>query len=369
MFSLFLTELTKHNKMHQHKTSLLPMNSATKTLLLVVLGGASLFSCVPAKQYNLLKDNSQKCEEERSRFSRENDSLKIQVRELSSKKGVLEREKSALISDSTKRHISFATLTDDYAKLHDRYNDLNLAHEAILKGTQSETRKLLAEIQRSQNLLQQREDSLHKLEDILNARGRTISMAQGKLDSLTQSLQDQNAKLIDLQRMLARQDSLSNALRQKVKNALVGFEGKGLTITQKNGLVYVSMEDKLLFKSGSFEIDARGAEAIRELGKVLAQNGDINIMIEGHTDDVPYNGKGELKDNWDLSVKRSTTVVRLLSENKGIDPIRITAAGRGEFLPLDNTKTSISHARQRNRRTEIVLTPNLQELMQIIDKN
>lgn len=343
------------------------MNRATKIVLLAAACGATLFSCVPAKQYNLLKDNNTKCEEERSRFSRENDSLKIQVRELSSKKGVLEREKSTLIADSTKRHITFVTLNEDYTKLQDRYNDLNMAHDAVLKGTQSETRKLLAEIQRSQNLLQQREDSLRKLEGILNARGKTIDMAQGKLDSLTRSLQDQGTKLLELQRMLARQDSLTNALRQKVKNALTGFEGKGLTITQKNGMVYVSMEDKLLFKSGSFEIDTRGAEALKELGKVLAQNSDINIMIEGHTDDVPYNGKGELKDNWDLSVKRSTTVVRLLTENKGIDPTRITAAGKGEYLPIDKAKTA--QARQKNRRTEIVLTPNLQELMQIIDRN
>lgn len=350
-----------------NKNTILAMNGALKTLSLAVLGGISLFSCVPAKQYNLLKDNNMKCEEERSRFGRENDSLKIRIRELGSVKTVLEREKAALISDSTKRHISFVAINEDYSKLQERYGDLNTAHEAVIKGTQTETRKLLIEIQRAQSLLQQREDSLRNLEDRLNARGKTLNMAQGKLDSLTNNLHSQGAKLLELQRLLARQDSLTNALRQKVKNALVGFEDKGLTITQKNGMVYVSMEDKLLFKSGSFEIDSKGAEAIRELGKVLSQNTDINIMIEGHTDNVPYLGKGDLKDNWDLSVKRSTTVVRLLTENKGINPTRITAAGRSEFLPID--KASTPQARQKNRRTEIVLTPNLEELMEIIDKN
>ena len=117
------------------------MKGAQKTLLLAALVGLSLFSCVPAKQYNLLKDNNTKCEEERSRFSRENDSLKIRVRELSSVRSVLEREKAALISDSTKRQIAFVALTQDYSKLQDRYNDLNLAHDALLKGTQSETKK------------------------------------------------------------------------------------------------------------------------------------------------------------------------------------------------------------------------------------
>ncbi|TCN61666.1 OmpA family protein [Acetobacteroides hydrogenigenes] len=343
------------------------MKGAQKTLLLAALVGLSLFSCVPAKQYNLLKDNNTKCEEERSRFSRENDSLKIRVRELSSVRSVLEREKAALISDSTKRQIAFVALTQDYSKLQDRYNDLNLAHDALLKGTQSETKKLLAEIQKAQSLLMQREDSLRALEGQLNARSSKLSSAQTQMDSLLRNLNEKSATLIELQAMLAKKDSISNALRQKVKNALIGFDGKGLTITQKNGMVYVSMEDKLLFKSGSFEIDTRGADAIRGLAEVLAQNPDINIMVEGHTDDVPYQGRGELKDNWDLSVKRATTVVRLLTENKGINPTRITGAGRSQYLPMEAAKTP--QARQKNRRTEIILTPNLDELMQIIEKN
>lgn len=329
--------------------------------------GLSLFSCVPAKQYNLLKDNNTKCEEERARLNKTNDSLKIRVRELTSGNSVLEREKAALISDSTKRQIAFVNLSQDYSKLQDRYNDLNLAHEALLKGTQSETKKLLAEIQKAQSMLMQREDSLRALEGQLNTRSSKLTSAQSQVDSLLRNLNEKNAALVDLQKMLAKKDSISNALRQKVKNALTGFEGKGLSITQKNGMVYVSMEDKLLFKSGSFEIDTRGADAIRELAKVLGQNKDINIMVEGHTDDVPYQGRGELKDNWDLSVKRATTVVRLLTENKEINPTRITGAGRSQYLPIDTAVTP--QARQKNRRTEIILTPNLDELMQIIEKN
>ena len=343
------------------------MSGALKTLSLAALVGCSLFSCVPAKQYNLLKDNNTKCEEERGRLNRENDSLKIRVRELSSGNMVLEREKAALISDSTKRQIAFVALSQDYSKLQDRYNDLNLAHEALLKGAQSESKKLLAEIQKAQSLLMQREDSLRALEAQLNTRSSKLTSAQAQMDSLLRNLNEKNTALVELQTMLAKKDSISNALRQKVKNALTGFEGKGLSITQKNGMVYVSMEDKLLFKSGSFEIDTRGADAIKELANVLAQNSDINIMVEGHTDDVPFQGRGELKDNWDLSVKRATTVVRLLTENKGINPTRITGAGRSQYLPIEAAKTP--QARQKNRRTEIILTPNLDELMQIIEKN
>ncbi|WP_320054602.1 OmpA family protein [uncultured Acetobacteroides sp.] len=343
------------------------MSSALKTLSLAALMGFSLFSCVPAKQYNLLKDNNTKCEEERARLNKTNDSLKICVRELASAGSVLEREKAALISDSTKRQLAFVALSEDYSKLQDRYNDLNLAHEALLKGAQSESKKLLAEIQKAQSLLMQREDSLRALEGQLNTRSSKLTSAQTQMDSLLRNLNEKNTALVELQTMLAKKDSISNALRQKVKNALTGFEGKGLSITQKNGMVYVSMEDKLLFKSGSFEIDTRGADAIRELANVLGQNKDINIMVEGHTDDVPYQGRGELKDNWDLSVKRATTVVRLLTENKEIAPTRITGAGRSQYLPIDAAGTP--QARQKNRRTEIILTPNLDELMQIIEKN
>lgn len=342
------------------------MNGALKTLSLAVLVGCSLFACVPAKQYNLLKDNNAKCEDERARLKRDNDSLNVKARELASANMVLQREKAALISDSTKRQIDFANLKDNNQKLQDRYDDLNAAHEALLKGTQSESKRLLAEIQRAQSLLMQREDSLRNLEGQLNSRSSKLSSAQTAMDSLLLNLNEKNAALVELQAMLAKKDSISKALRQKVKDALIGFDGKGLTVTQKNGMVYVSMEDKLLFKSGSFDIDSRGAAAIHELAKVLAQNPDINIMVEGHTDDVPYKGRGELKDNWDLSVKRATTVVRLLTENSEINPSRVTGSGRSQYLPIEADKTSL--ARQKNRRTEIILTPNLDELMQIVDK-
>jgi chemotaxis protein MotB len=135
----------------------------------------------------------------------------------------------------------------------------------------------------------------------------------------------------------------------------------------KNGKVYVSLEEKLLFKTASWDIDANGKNALKKLADVLEKNPDIQITIEGHTDNVPYNpGSGQLKDNWDLSVKRATTVVRVLLEGSKIDPKRLTAAGRSEFLPIDSRNAS--DARQKNRRTEVVLTPDLSALYQLIDK-
>ena len=134
----------------------------------------------------------------------------------------------------------------------------------------------------------------------------------------------------------------------------------------KNGKVYVSLDEKLLFKSASYDIDANGRNALKKLAGVLEKNPGIQITIEGHTDNVPYNPGGQLKDNWDLSVKRATTVVRALIEGSNIDAKRLTAAGRSEYLPVDDRNTT--DARQKNRRTEIVLTPDLTELYRLIDK-
>lgn len=176
-------------------------------------------------------------------------------------------------------------------------------------------------------------------------------------------LTERTRRIEELQAALDARDNALSEIRRKVSDALLGFSGKGLTITRRDGKVYVSMEDKLLFKSGSFDIDPRGAEAVRELGKVLGENPDIDVMVEGHTDNVPYHGTGQLKDNLDLSVKRATTVTRLLLENKDIQPVRIVSAGRGSSLPLSTANTSA--ARAKNRRTEIILTPKLDQLVEL----
>lgn len=174
-------------------------------------------------------------------------------------------------------------------------------------------------------------------------------------------------KVDELQKILDRKDSTVNALKATVTDALVGFNNNGLTVEMRNGKVYVSLDESLLFASGSTKIDSKGADAIKKLAKVLEQNTDINVMVEGHTDDVAMRGSGEIKDNWDLSVMRATSVTKLLVSSATIDPKRITASGHGEFLPLVNAKTP--EARKKNRRTEIILTPKLDELFKVLENN
>ena len=200
---------------------------------------------------------------------------------------------------------------------------------------------------------------------LLTDGSEEASLMLKEIEQTQIKLNDRVSQIEELEQLLKAREEAIVAIRRKVADALLGFEGKGLSISTRDGKVYVSMEDKLLFRSGSFNIDPEGAKAVAELGVVLGQNTDINVMVEGHTDNVPYKGKSQLIDNLDLSAKRATTVVRLLLKSKNIDPSRIIASGRGEFMPVDINDTK--EARAKNRRTEIILTPKLDELMQLMD--
>ena len=228
-------------------------------------------------------------------------------------------------------------------------------------GLQNDCKKLCADTARLGAECRQLNANYKKL--LADGSAEAARMLR-QLEVSQQELAARSQRVDELEQMLRAREEAMQEIRRKVADALLGFEGKGLTITTRDGKVYVSMEDKLLFRSGSFEIDPKGAEAVKELATVLAANPDINIMVEGHTDNVPYRPNGQLKDNLDLSAKRATTVVRLLLQNKSIDPVRIIAAGRGESLPIDTADTP--EARQKNRRTEIILTPKLDELLQIM---
>jgi chemotaxis protein MotB len=180
------------------------------------------------------------------------------------------------------------------------------------------------------------------------------------------TLRDQEKKLNEMQAILARQDSITDRLNEIVKDALLGFKSDELTVKVKNGKVYVSMTDKLLFKSGKATVESKGEEAIEKLSAVLNKNPELDVFIEGHTDNVPI--KTELyKDNWDLSVARSTNIVRLMATKYQVSPKRLTASGKGEYFPVASNDSS--EGRARNRRTEIILAPKLDELFQLLQKS
>lgn len=185
-----------------------------------------------------------------------------------------------------------------------------------------------------------------------------------KLELMEADLAIREKRLKEIESQMREQDSVMQAIRKSIEDALFGFKDAGLSVELRNGKVYVSLSNKLMFSSGSTQLDARGKNALKELAKVLNQQTDLSILVEGHTDNVPVTNLGAIKDNWDLSVLRSTEVVRYLTEKEKVDVKRITASGKGEFMPISDNSTADEKA--RNRRTEIVLTPKLSELYQLL---
>lgn len=193
-----------------------------------------------------------------------------------------------------------------------------------------------------------------------------INKLSGNLDKLSDDLKKREQRLKEVEEILRKRDEATNQLKAKLQAALLGFTNNGLTVEIKNGKVYVSLMDKLLFPSGSIIIDEKGKQALTQLANVLKQQPEINIAVEGHTDSQKINNLGQIKDNWDLSVLRSTSVVRFLTEEQKVESVRMTATGKGEFQPLASNATAES--RSKNRRIEIVLSPKLDELYDLIKK-
>ena len=326
-------------------------------VLLMVL---SSVSCVSGKKFKSLQDTSRQYMNERDDFKTDNISLEMANRELETKIALLEKDMTGIQEEIGSVKAERDKALEEFNNISAKYDDLQNAQEELIRGSAKETQKLLAELQAAQANLQAKEDLLRQLEETLDTK-------KAALDELTFELEKRNARMLELEKVLDAQKRIVQDLKNKVPEALLGFENNGLTVTMKNGKVYVSLDEKLLFRSASWEIDANGRNALKKLSAVLERNPDIQITIEGHTDNVPYNpGGGQLRDNWDLSVKRATTVVRTLLEGSRIDPKRLTASGRSEYVPVETANTS--EARQKNRRTDIILTPDLTELYDLINK-
>jgi len=290
----------------------------------------------------------------------ENEQLTVENTEMKAKMEMVESDLARVTEDSIKHSRELEKVKNDYSQLLRKYDDLESSHDALLQGNARETRRLLNELQTAQEDLEKKESKLRELET-------TVSAERQDLTKLRLELEARNAKLAEMEKILNLKDSVVNALKESVSKALMGFEGQGLSVQLKNGKVYVSLDEKLLFSTGSTTVDPRGVQALQKLSRVLEDNKDVNILIEGHTDNIPFKKGASIKDNWDLSVMRATAVVRILIESSRIDPVRLTAAGRGEFLPVDPANTP--EARTKNRRTEIILTPKLDELFKILESN
>ncbi len=305
-------------------------------LMIIVLFAGAITSCVSTKKYNALTD---RCNEESATLNAKVDELSTQVNELSSDNQRYKKDVTQLKADTSRLGSMLRVLTADY-------NELDRSHELLkvqFAANFEDAAKGLMALKSLQDSLLVREDRVKAMQSELDIKGKNLA---------------------EVQAALRRNDSITNALRKAVSDALMGFEGKGLTVHMKNGKVYVSLDEKLLFASGKWNVSKDGTTALKDLAIVLEKNPDINVLIEGHTDNVPLNSQNQVEDNWDLSVMRATSIVKILLANGKISPTRLVASGRGEFLPVEPNTSAANKA--KNRRTEIILSPKLDELMQII---
>lgn len=342
-----------------------------KIIYLFILLTIGLTSCVSKKQYDDVLASEQKYYDEAQVTKKELADKKVALSELTAENESLQAQIKQLAADTLQCSKNVFSLNQEIASL--KGLNAELTTKLGKSKSEEEVKLLLADLQKLQDKLQAREDDLRKAEkqltqnkSTLDEKQKAFDEQQRKLTEQQNALDAQNARVKELTDVLNKKDQLMKDLKNRVSQALIGFEGNGLAVTNKNGKVYVSLDEKLLFKSGKWDVDPKGITALDKLSKLLAENADIHVEIEGHTDDVPYNGSGSILDNWDLSVKRATAIVRIILNNKDIDPVRITASGRSQFLPIDPAKTP--EARQKNRRTEIILSPNLDELMNLLSK-
>ena len=270
----------------------------------------------------------------------------------------LESRYAQLKDNYNRQFNTIETLREKLKELDEKYKvkeeTLSLTQDSLRAKNQN-----LDKLQTSLELLKQNSESA------LKARIADNEKLMEKIADRENELADKIALVNELEGLIARQKQAMADLKEKLSDALLNFEDKGLTVEARNGKVYVSMENKLLFKSGSWTLELEGQRAISRLGDVLAENPDISILIEGHTDNIPYSGRGSLNGNWDLSTKRATSIVNTLLENLEILPQNLTAAGRGEYLPIASNSTI--DGRAANRRIEVILSPQLDEITQIIN--
>jgi len=294
-------------------------------------------SCVSKKIYTDL-------ESKYTDLKKENRSLADENTASVKAKNQLELDRDALKMDVSNAAAALAKAKAEYAAAQAQFKALQSSYNALEKNSDD---ALQSNIKKNRELLDQ-----------LDEKGKALALEQEQLSKSAQRLQE-------LEDLITAKEASMKKLKETLSKALNSFEGKGLTVQQKNGKVYVSMENKLLFNSGSWAVGSEGKKAVVELGKVLGDNPDIAVLIEGHTDDDAFTASGPIADNWDLSTKRATAIVAILSENKRINKENLTAAGRGEFSPL--TSNASADGKAKNRRIEIILTPRLDEIAQMLN--
>jgi len=327
----------------------------TKNIFTASFLALSIFACVPARKFEDMEARKKDLESSNEGLRKEVQQLQARNSELEAQTAELKKSTDALAKDTTILGTSLRHLRTQYDKINELNELLSSKNSQLLGSANDENRKLLKELDLARIDLQKREDALILLE-------QQISGKQTTLDNMTSELQSREQRLKELEDLLAAQSENAEKLRKKVSDALLGFRDKGLTVVEKDGKVYVSLEAKLLFPSGSTKIDPEGRKALIDLAKAIENETELEIVVEGHTDTDKINSSTVPRNNWELSVLRATAVVELMTANSNLKPTVLSAAGRGEFFPVD------PNDKAKNRRIEIILSPRLDSLFDIINK-
>ncbi len=302
-------------------------------------------SCVSKKVFNELETKFADLKKENRRTADYNDSITKAKSKLDLDYASLKADYDKTKADRDKLAIDFAAADKNLKTLQASYNALEKNSDESLKENMAKNRELLAQ---------------------LEAKEKALAAEKERLNKLSADLKKGTDRVNELESIMAAKEAAMKKLKDALSKSLKAFEGKGLTVNQRDGKVYVSMENKLLFESGSWAVGSEGKKAVVAVGTVLAQNPDIAVLIEGHTDNDKFAGAvGQIENNWDLSTKRATAIVNILSENKAVKKENLTAAGRGEFAPLMSNDTPEGKA--KNRRIEIILTPKLDEISKMLN--
>ena len=303
-------------------------------------------SCVSKKIYQDLENKYADLKKEHNALSDENGLLKTD-------KNQLELDKNNLQTELNNTKAERDKLAADYAATKKNLDNLKASYAALEKDSND---ALEANINKNRQLLAE-----------LEAKQKALAAEQDRLNKLKKDLEASSTRLAELEKMMADKEAAMKKLKETLSKSLKAFEGKGLTVTERDGKVYVSMENKLLFESGSWTVGSEGKKAVDLVGKVLGDNPDISVLIEGHTDNDKITGTigGGVENNWDLSTKRATAIVNILSANAKVKKENLTAAGRGEYAPLMSNDTAEGKA--KNRRIEIILTPKLDEISKMLN--
>jgi len=303
-------------------------------------------SCVSSKIYKELDGKYTSLKNDYDTLSAQNEAVINERNSLQNQLDQLQKKYDSLITDRN-------ALQQELTVLHKKYEALNESYSAL---EQNSSKEIADNIQKNRELLAQ-----------LEAKELALAAENDRLLKLEADMQERSQRIAELELLITSKDQAMRDLKNAISSALTAFEGKGLTVEQRNGKVYVSMENKLLFKSGSWAIGSKGRIAIEQLGSVLADNPEIAVLIEGHTDNDPFSSGGQIANNWDLSTKRATAIVQILSENASINPESLTAAGRGEYAPI--TSNDDTEGKAKNRRIEVILTPKLDEISKLLNND